>query len=125
MELQGKKEVTHKKLAHVQVYEALYKMVEDGTFPVGSRLPAEPKLAKMLGVSRMTLRQALDLLHDDGKLRKVRGAGNFVADGNKIVSSSLEKLTHPMAGCMGEEFDRTTFELKIEPSNDYEKELLN
>ena len=62
MELQGKKEVTHKKLAHVQVYEALYKMVEDGTFPVGSRLPAEPKLAKMLGVSRMTLRQALDLL---------------------------------------------------------------
>ena len=26
---------------------------------------------------------------------------------------------------MGEEFDRTTFELKIEPSNDYEKELLN
>ena len=56
MELQGKKEVTHKKLAHVQVYEALYKMVEDGTFPVGSRLPAEPKLAKMLGVSRMTLR---------------------------------------------------------------------
>ena len=113
MELQGKKEVTHKKLAHVQVYEALYKMVEDGTFPVGSRLPAEPKLAKMLGVSRMTLRQALDLLHDDGKLRKVRGAGNFVADGNKIVSSSLEKLTHPMAGCMGEEFDRTTFELSL------------
>ena len=55
MELQGKKEVTHKKLAHVQVYEALYKMVEDGTFPVGSRLPAEPKLAKMLGVSRMTM----------------------------------------------------------------------
>ena len=37
-------------------------MINEGTFAEGSRLPSEPELSKMLGVSRTTLRQALALL---------------------------------------------------------------
>lgn len=49
MELQGKKEVTHKKLAHVQVYEALYKMVEVGTFPGWKQITRRTETGKNAG----------------------------------------------------------------------------
>lgn len=125
MEGKNQQITDRKRLAHVQVYEKLYKMLMDGTFPVGTRLPSEPKLSKMLGVSRMTLRQALDLLHDDGLLQKVQGAGNFVMDRNKPVVSSLEKIGHPIYKCSLVQFDKVETEIKLEPANDFERELLN
>lgn len=118
-------QIEEKKLAHVQVYEKLYNMIMDGTFPVGTRLPAELKLSKMLGVSRMTLRHALGLLHDDGLVQKVQGAGNFVLSGKKTVLSSLEKIGHPVYKCVNIEIDDVETQLKLEPSNDYQKKLLN
>ena len=33
-------EIENKQLAYVEVYEQLYKMITDGVFPAGSRLPA-------------------------------------------------------------------------------------
>lgn len=120
-----KRQETTKKLAHVQVYETLYKMFADGTFPVGTRLPSEPKLSKMLGVSRMTLRQALDLLHDDGKLIKIRGAGNFVADKTHTVAASLEQFGHPVFNCVSAAIEEVTTEVKLQDANAYERELLH
>mgnify|MGYP003517847627 CR=1 FL=1 len=58
-----------KELRYVKVYNKLFKMINEGTFPKGSRLPSEPNLAKSLGVSRTTLRQALSLLKDDGLIK--------------------------------------------------------
>lgn len=48
-------------------------------WPVGGRLPSEHDLAKEYGVSRMTIRQALDLLQDEGVITRQRPAGTFVA----------------------------------------------
>ena len=58
-----------KNLTFVRVYEQLLKMMLNGTFPGDSWLPSEPKLAAQLGVSRMTLRQALELLVRPGPIR--------------------------------------------------------
>lgn len=41
-------------------------------------LPTEIQLAEQFGVSRMTVRQALNALRDEGVLRSVRGLGTFV-----------------------------------------------
>lgn len=52
--------------------------VTDGTYPAGSKLPAERTLTESLGVSRVTLRKALQTLVDEAVLRASPGRGWFV-----------------------------------------------
>ncbi|MFC8460870.1 winged helix-turn-helix domain-containing protein, partial [Streptomyces sp. NPDC057242] len=59
----------------VALYERIADAVHDGTYPPGSTLPSEPKLAAELGVSRPALREALLLLQEDGVLTVRRGGG--------------------------------------------------
>jgi GntR family transcriptional regulator len=46
--------------------------------PAPEMLPTEIQLAEQFGISRMTVRQALNVLRDEGVLRSVRGLGTFV-----------------------------------------------
>ncbi|MFF5785962.1 GntR family transcriptional regulator [Streptomyces sp. NPDC012693] len=64
----------------VALYERIADAVHDGTYPPGSTLPSEPKLAAELGVSRPALREALLLLQEDGLLSVRRGVGRTVND---------------------------------------------
>ena len=50
-----------------------------GRYTIGDRLPSEIELARMCGVNRNTLRQAIGELHAQGLLRKVKGIGTFVS----------------------------------------------
>ncbi|GAB3838470.1 GntR family transcriptional regulator [Kribbella italica] len=50
-------------------------------------LPSERELMATYGVSRMTVRQALRLLTDDGLVYRVHGSGTFVADPTTVVKS--------------------------------------
>ncbi|MFD5322545.1 GntR family transcriptional regulator [Streptomyces sp. NPDC127092] len=62
----------------VALYERIADAIHDGTYPPGSTLPSEPKLAGELGVSRPALREALLLLQEDGLLTVRRGVGRTV-----------------------------------------------
>ncbi len=62
------------------------------TSPPGTKLPSEPKLAKELGVSRATLREAMRTFESQGLLRRRQGLGTFVAGPKKIIESGLEVL---------------------------------
>ena len=61
--------------------------IVDGRLPVGTRLSPERELAASLGVSRMTVRQALGELERAGLLRRVvgRSGGTFVRDATDPV----------------------------------------
>lgn len=48
-----------------------------GAYPQGQALPNEYALASEFGVSRMTLRRAIDELETEGYLYRVQGAGTF------------------------------------------------
>ncbi|GLF99827.1 GntR family transcriptional regulator [Streptomyces yaizuensis] len=64
----------------VALYERIADAVHDGTYPPGSTLPSEPRLATELGVSRPALREALLLLQEDGLVTVRRGVGRTVSD---------------------------------------------
>ncbi|WP_219471444.1 GntR family transcriptional regulator [Nonomuraea rhizosphaerae] len=68
--------------AHVQIERWILGSIAGGEMAVGDRLPGERELAAGLGVSRMTLRQALATLERDGVLVRMpgRAGGAFVAD---------------------------------------------
>lgn len=58
----------------------------------GEKLLSEPKLARQLGVSRATLREAMRTFETRGLLRRQQGVGTFVARPSQIIESGLEVL---------------------------------
>lgn len=113
-----------KELRYVNVYNQLFKMINEGNFPEGSRLPSEPELAKLIGVSRTTLRQALSLLQDDGLVNNIRGKGNFIVKSKPNNNIGLETIGHPVYKCMNDTIDDVEMKLRIEPSTDYFNKIL-
>ncbi|HEY3312097.1 MAG TPA: GntR family transcriptional regulator [Anaerolineales bacterium] len=60
--------------------------------PAGSRLPSEPELARQLGVSRATLREAMRMFETQGLIRRRQGAGTFVVGRPPTIEGGLEVL---------------------------------
>lgn len=68
--------------SHVPVYwqikEDIHNKIMQGSFQPKQRIPSEPKLAEMYGVSRLTARNAVTELVNDGYLQRIHGQGTFV-----------------------------------------------
>ena len=64
---------------YVQIRESLRADIARGTLEPGQKLLSEDELAGQYGVSRMTLRQAITDLIDEGMLYRRHGVGTFVA----------------------------------------------
>ncbi len=112
---------------HVAIAAQLAAAIASGQLVPGARLPPERHLAESLGVSRMTVRQALGELERDGLLRRVvgRAGGTFVrepnserhvagasgisaelrrqglADGAELISSEVEPARRRTAAALG------------------------
>ncbi|HES0675139.1 TPA: GntR family transcriptional regulator, partial [Streptococcus pyogenes] len=65
--------------AYIKIHDAIKKDIDLGIWPIGSRLPSERHLAEHFTVSRMTLRQAITLLVEEGILERRIGSGTYVA----------------------------------------------
>jgi GntR family transcriptional regulator len=63
---------------YFQVAQALQHAIEEGKLPPGSRLDNELQLADDLGLSRPTMRKAMEYLVDQGLLIRRRGIGTTV-----------------------------------------------
>ena len=61
-----------------QLYESLKNAITGGTYAPGSQLPKEVEFAEELGVSRKTLRHALERLENDHLIERLRSKGTFV-----------------------------------------------
>jgi DNA-binding FadR family transcriptional regulator len=67
-----------------QVIDIMKRNISDGTWPVGSQLPLETELQDLYGVSRVTLRQAVQALVHVGLLETVQGSGTFVTASSEL-----------------------------------------
>src|SRR5699024_5001884 len=65
--------------AYIRIHDAIKKQIDDGFWEIGQRLPSERDLADEYEVSRMTLRQAITLLVEEGILERRVGSGTYVA----------------------------------------------
>ncbi|HEL0698065.1 GntR family transcriptional regulator [Streptococcus equi] len=65
--------------AYIKIHDAIKKDIEKEVWTIGSRLPSERDLAEHFEVSRMTLRQAITLLVEEGILERRVGSGTYVA----------------------------------------------
>ncbi len=73
-----------------RVQRAIRFVIEDGHLGADDALPAERDLAEALGVSRVTVRNAIRDLVEEGLLVQRRGAGTFVS---RRIEMSLKALT--------------------------------
>ena len=64
---------------YLRIHASLRDRITSGRWPAGSALPPQRELADEFGVSLMTLRQALQLLIDDGLIAARHGSGTYVA----------------------------------------------
>ena len=62
-----------------QVFDQIKDMIRSGTYRTGDQLPSEKELMERMGVSRVTVRQALRLLADAGIIETRKGKGSIVS----------------------------------------------
>lgn len=92
--------------AHIQqrrlsdeIVEQLETMILEGVLQAGERLPAERKLAEQFGVSRPSLREAIQKLVAKGLLVSRQGGGNYV---NQEVGTTF---SDPLLALLAEKHD--------------------
>jgi len=73
-----------------QLQNDLRKLIQET--PKGAKLPSEPVLAKNLGVSRATLREAMRTFESQGLLKRHQGLGTFVVGPIQVIDTGLEVL---------------------------------
>lgn len=74
-----------------QVTEALRVNITDGSWPVGSMVPSESRLAQSLQVSRTVVREAVSRLKAEGLLSSQQGRGAFVANDRSQMGFAIDK----------------------------------
>lgn len=65
---------------YAQVADALRERIVKGIWPIGSKIPTLPELAKEFGVGLVTVRQAVQLLKNEKLVAPEQGRGTFVRD---------------------------------------------
>jgi len=73
------------------VRESFLHYIDKNKYKIGDRLPSENELAKILRVSRVTFREAIRQLREDGFLYSRRGSGTYVAGNLKQIAGTLDE----------------------------------
>jgi GntR family transcriptional regulator len=83
---------------YYQLQELLHQQIASGRFKVGDALPSEGKLCRLFGVSRIVVRQALQVLVDDGEVVRMQGKGTFVSEPKvDLVAGGLVRVLGALA----------------------------
>jgi len=109
---------------YVKLYENILERIENKNYSTNDKLPSENTFAMQFNVNRHTVRQALQLLKDEGHIYTQKGKGNFISN-IKVPYSISDKSSY------SQKIQDLGYEPKtkllsadiIEPSNDVAKNL--
>jgi GntR family transcriptional regulator len=108
----------------LKLHESLKEMILLAT--AGERLPSEPALARQLGVSRATLREAMRIFETEGLIRRQQGVGTFVVHPTHVFETGLEVLEsiETMANRIGLKVAMGELEIECRSANPSDAEKL-
>ncbi len=78
---------------YLQLHRRIADAISNGQLPPGSSLPSERDLAEMTGLSRVTVRKAMQSLAASGQLVQRRGSGTSIAAPVERLEQALSRLT--------------------------------
>jgi len=94
---------------YTQVKETLRERILDGSYQVHAQLPSESEMSALFGVSRITVRQALNDLQKEGMIFKIPGKGTFVAKAKAFQElTQLEGFAEAMSRMGYEIYNQVT-----------------
>ncbi len=80
-------------------YKALAKQfrenIQNGTWKPGDKMLTEMELSRGIGVSRQTVRQALDILSEEGLIDRIQGSGTYISRNRSAKSMRQAKDRTP------------------------------
>ncbi len=100
---------------YFQVAQHLEQMIESGDLPMGTRLEGETDLADRLGLSRPTMRRAIEYLVGRGLLVRKRGIGTQVVQAKVTRKVELTSLYDDLAKTSRDPSTRVT-SFRTEPA---------
>jgi GntR family transcriptional regulator len=84
---------------YIQLTRIFLEEIKSGKWQLNQRIPSEEELCNNYGVSKITVRQAVNNLVSDGYLMKLQGKGTFVVSILPVVGLSMKtQLTEEMFG---------------------------
>jgi GntR family transcriptional regulator len=84
---------------YIQLTRFFLKEIKSGNWQLDQRIPSEEELCKKHGVSKVTVRQAINNLASDGYLMKIQGKGTFVISTLPVVGLAMKtQLTDEIFG---------------------------
>ena len=109
---------------YLKIHDEIKELIEAGKWQIGDRLPSERELSEQFAVSRMTLRQAIKTLADEGILERKVGSGTYVAS-SKVQEkmSGVTSFTEIIEAQGRVPSSKTISFKKAKPSNDEIKSL--
>jgi GntR family transcriptional regulator len=86
---------------YLQLASALRRRINDGIWPIGERIATLQELEREFGVARVTVRQAVEVLHREGLLKSHQGKGTFVTGASRSerwlqLATNWESLIAPI-----------------------------
>lgn len=91
---------------YFQLYDILLGKITSGEYKPGELLPTENDLIQAYGISRITVRKAMDMLMNDGLIIKRRGYGTCVQP--KKVEQTMKRVLHFSEEMQKKGFQSTT-----------------
>jgi GntR family transcriptional regulator len=110
---------------HQQVKDAIIQLINVGEYKPHSQLPTEAEFCEKYGVSRTTVRTALQQLSMEGYLYRKRGSGTFVSANKvkQILTTTLKHFTEQIT-MQGKKPTIKVLDLEVIPADEYLSDLL-
>lgn len=77
---------------YIQLKDAILRVLEADQWEPGDQLPSEDQLVAMTGLSRHTVRQALQELEQESRIHRIHGRGTFVSELKVTLSVACQLI---------------------------------